>query len=103
MVSVQLVKEWLRVPRPDAALIDTIGYAFPSGHSAGAFFLALSACVLATGPSRPYVCVLAIIAAMLIGVSRVQLGVHTPLQVIAGFVIGAVWVYIWTLLKRSRS
>ena len=103
MVSVQALKEWLRVPRPEAALIDTIGYAFPSGHSAGAFFLALSACVLATGSSRPYVCVLALVAALLIGLSRIQLGVHTPLQVAAGFVIGVAWVSVWTLLKRSRK
>lgn len=106
IVSTQVLKNVLRIPRPDAALIDTIGYAFPSGHAAGATFLFACMCYLVRNVRKPLrysLYVLCAIAALAIGISRVQLGVHTPLQVVAGFLLGGLWAVIFIGVSKQKS
>ncbi len=100
LLSTIALKEVLQVARPVSSLIETTGYAFPSGHATGSLFLALSLCYLSRTLPKPLrfgVYVAALMTALVIGVSRLHFGVHTPLQVIAGFVLGAAWVgvYVW--------
>lgn len=105
MVSVQIMKEVLRIPRPTDALIETIGYAFPSGHAAGSAFLALSICHTVRTCKKPVrysVYVICFMSALAIGMSRVTLGVHTPLQVGAGYVIGALWAGVFVVLSMRK-
>jgi membrane-associated phospholipid phosphatase len=91
-----VLKEWIASPRPteDLAILkltDASNYSFPSGHSqmgAGiwtAFFLILA-------PLYPQVRIgiastIALIV-LLAGVSRSYLGVHFPIDVVAGWVVG---------------
>ena len=87
-------KEFFQVPRPPAVLpadsFHQLGNrfgatAFPSGHTAAAFALAG---VLALLPGRSAVRWLAIAAASLIGLSRIAVGAHWPLDVAAGMLTG---------------
>lgn len=107
IVIVNVLKETLQVPRPDTTLIETTGYAFPSGHAAGSLFLALVIsflCRKLTKPARYAVTFLALAFALTVGWSRTVLMVHTPLQVAAGFAIGLIFalLYIWLSTKGSR-
>jgi undecaprenyl-diphosphatase len=94
VISTSFLKELLHVARPEHPLIPTEGYAFPSGHAAGSLFLAIEICYSARHLARPLrylVYVLSLGAAFAIGISRVELGVHTPFQVVAGYFLGAAW------------
>lgn len=88
------VKPWAALPRPPAVLtpdlIHIIGKdlrsgSFPSGHSATAFALAaLLGAYLAPGWGRRAL----LLCAVLVGLSRMAVGVHWPLDVLVGAGIG---------------
>ncbi len=97
-------------PRPDLVPHGQIVYtsSFPSGHSmlSAVVYLTLGA-LLASGQTnlhvRAYVIGLAVFVTVLIGVSRVYLGVHWPTDVLAGWTAGAAWALIcWVLAERLR-
>ncbi|HVV33995.1 MAG TPA: phosphatase PAP2 family protein [Vitreimonas sp.] len=85
-------------PRPDlvAHAVETMGASFPSGHAtlSAAAYLTIGA-LLARGQEKrrvkTYIHVTAVLIALLIGVSRVYLGVHWPTDVLAGWCLGAAW------------
>jgi undecaprenyl-diphosphatase len=89
------LKETFQRPRPSIPhLMEAHGYSFPSGHTtiAAALFLILSYLWYRhtrnhrwLGPSA------SIFLALLIGISRLYLGVHYPSDVLAGFALGAAW------------
>jgi undecaprenyl-diphosphatase len=64
-------------------------FSFPSGHTSAAFVFAtlISLMVPALAPS-------AYIWAVLVGISRVYLGVHFPTDILAGTVLGMLSTYI---------
>lgn len=105
-ITAALGKHAIQAPRPEGALIEVTGYGFPSGHAAGSMFLALALCALASGlPRFPRYVVYALSAlfAVAVGTSRVYYMVHTPLQVFAGFLLGAFWALLfYALLKRMK-
>jgi membrane-associated phospholipid phosphatase len=72
------VGEWGRIYR------NTDPHSFPSGHAARAVMLA----TLAVGLAPPWLGLLLVIWAPLVGLARVLLGVHYPSDVIAGMFIG---------------
>lgn len=88
------LKHLLSVPRPPAVLaldaFHIIGPAFkassfPSGHTATAFAFAGTVCLLLR---RPAITVSLICVATLVGISRIVVGVHWPMDVLAGAVLG---------------
>lgn len=90
------LKELFKVPRPigqpgikSQHLETASGYSFPSGHSqsAASFWVSVMAAV-----RKGWVYTAGIIVILLVGLSRIYLGVHTPADVVSGFVIGTVWV-----------
>jgi undecaprenyl-diphosphatase len=98
-------------PRPQLVphLVDVTSSSFPSGHATDSaiVYLTLAALLARTVPepaSRIYVIGTAILLTLLIGVSRVYLGVHWPSDVAAGWTIGAAWALACSLAySRIRS
>lgn len=88
-------------PRPDlvAHLVDVHTLSFPSGHAMGAAvtYLTLGALIVRTERKRPlkaYVLTVAVTLTLLIGLSRLYLGVHWPTDVLAGWCAGSAWALI---------
>ena len=86
---------------------------FPSGHAmnAAAVYLTLGILLAETQPRRAqrvFLIGLAVLMVVLIGCSRVYLGVHWPSDVIAGWCVGSVWALAayrlnHRLLRRARD
>ena len=69
---------------------------FPSGHATGSmiFFLSVALLLAHRGPWRRWAAVAAVALAILVGTSRVMLGVHWPSDVVGGWAFGALWVIL---------
>ena len=103
-------------PRPPAsgALIPLPGsYAFPSGHALAAVLLYgvlafLLVRRLSGRGARVAVMLAAIVLIVLVGLSRVYLGVHWPSDAVAAWVLGGAWLtvcisaYLWWDRRRVR-
>lgn len=104
-----VLKHALKRVRPsgDLALIALpISSSFPSGHSMGSMCLALAAIEAAiVSPTMSIELKVASIIgctvyAVLVGISRVYLGVHWPSDVIAAWLLGGAWIATATGLNR---
>jgi len=97
-------------PRPDVVehLVSVTSASFPSGHAlaSATIYLTLGALLSRTSshPATSHIIMgIAITLTLLIGLSRIYLGVHYPSDVLAGWCIGALWAWgCWTLSKRWR-
>jgi membrane-associated phospholipid phosphatase len=67
------------------------GQSFPSGHTQGATTFWVS-CIVKV--RRKWIYIVGILAILLVGYSRLYLGVHYPVDVIGGMLIGFTWVFI---------
>ena len=96
------LKEIVQRPRPEGfRLIAETGYSFPSGHSmvAVAFYGFLIWLIIRYEEDRlqRWIWSLALFfVVIMIGVSRVYLGVHYFSDVVAGYCVAAVWLVIFT-------
>ncbi|OAN58143.1 phosphatase PAP2 family protein [Sphingomonas sp. TDK1] len=93
-----LLKIFLHRPRPDVVphLAHVSSASFPSGHAmiSAAVYLTLGMMVAQTQTSRwarAYLLGFSVLLVLLIGCSRVFLGVHWPSDVLAGWCFGAIW------------
>ena len=104
-----LLKQGFARPRPDVVphLVAADGYSFPSGHSFNAAVVYLGiGLVFAAMSRRPSlrrtIIGAAIAVSLLVGISRVMLGVHYPNDVMAGWMGGAGWTFlVFGLLSRN--
>jgi undecaprenyl-diphosphatase len=95
----QMLKLVFRRPRPEVLkLVEETGFSFPSGHSMSSliFFGFAAYLLIRYGKHRGrYLLAGAIgVLVLLIGLSRIYLGVHYASDVLAGFIIGAGWLII---------
>lgn len=108
------LKDFFERARPDMIyrLVDVNSVSFPSGHSV------MSAVVYLTQASllariqkkrsvRIYILTIALILTLLIGLSRVYLGVHYPTDVLAGWSLGLSWASFcwfaaWYLERKNK-
>lgn len=102
-----LLKQLVARARPEIEpLIQEIFYSYPSGHSMNAFvFYALMAyfCFHFSRNLNLGVIVgsFLILLILLIGFSRIYLGVHYPSDVLAGFFAGAAWFVTVLVVDRT--
>ncbi len=74
-----------------------INYAFPSGHTSRAFALAYSFGAVYSRWRFP-----ALLAAALIGFSRIYIGAHYPADVVAGTTLGIIVTIIYRKLLNNK-
>lgn len=89
-IIVHSLKKILSRERPYKILeqLNTFGinlkdYSFPSGHSAASFSIATTIAL-----NIPRLSIIVFVLAIIVGISRIYLGVHYPTDVAAGIIIG---------------
>jgi undecaprenyl-diphosphatase len=99
-------KYWIARVRPDIepGLVIVKTSSFPSGHAANSmiFYLTLALALTAGRRWHRLAAAGAILLSLLIGTSRVMLGVHWPSDVIGGWVFGILWVLLSLRLAERQ-
>lgn len=102
-----LVKNIVERPRPDivAPLALETSWSFPSGHAMMSMIAYLTfAAVLARSFKRPaprlFLLGAALLLSLMIGASRLYIGVHWPSDVLAGWLLGLAWFLLWRPATR---
>ena len=102
-----LLKAGVDRPRPDLVshLANETSLSFPSGHAmvSAVTYLTLGSLAARFLPGRTtkiFVLCLAVLTTLLVGVSRVYLGVHWPSDVLAGWCAGFAWAMLCWLAAR---
>jgi membrane-associated phospholipid phosphatase len=97
-------KYWIARVRPDAEphLVAVHTSSFPSGHATSSmiFYLTLALALTAGTRWHRVAAAGAIFLSLLIGTSRVMLGVHWPSDVIGGWAFGMLWVLLTLRLSE---
>lgn len=91
--------------RPDVVphLVDVSSASFPSGHAMNSamVYLTLGALLMSAEPSwrvRIFLMSAVILLTLIVGFTRMYLGVHWPTDVLAGWSVGAVWAIACSIL-----
>ncbi len=105
VTSNDMLKHFFRSPRTfwldkQVALIDESGYGIPSGHTQFATVLYF---FLAAWLKRGWVWILAILIVILMGLSRIYLGVHFVHDVVIGFLVGIVILLAYFVWKQRYA
>ena len=89
-----LIKIIIKEPRPHMVfenvipLLNKIDYSFPSGHAT--FFMGIAFAIFFSHKKAGYVFMF---FALIIGITRIITGVHFPIDIITGFILGAIIAY----------
>lgn len=105
------LKQFFQRVRPDFhRLIEIGGYSFPSGHAMNAFALysILTFLFWRHIPNRMGRTILILISSLfilMIGISRIYLGVHFPSDIIGGYFASGLWltIAIWFFQKYKEK
>lgn len=95
------LKDVFHRPRPELVphiLVTVSSHSFPSGHAMGSAIVYLTlgtmlAEAAETWRLKAYVLTVAVVLMLLVGSTRVFLGVHYPTDVLAGWAAGFVWAF----------
>ncbi len=91
------MKELIQEPRPfllnpSVQVIQVGGYSFPSNHAQTGLVLWMGLAMINT---RKWLSICAALLVLLIGFSRVYLGVHFPSDILAGWLIGGFLLFVF--------
>jgi undecaprenyl-diphosphatase len=111
MFASSLLKWLFSRPRPDLVphAMAVYTHSFPSGHAmlSAVVYLTLAALLArtqATVRAKRYLMVVAALLTLLIGMSRIYLGVHWPTDVLGGWAMGSSWALCcWLLMQWLQS
>jgi len=106
----RLLKIGFARPRPDIVAhgMYVSTESFPSGHAANStvVYLLLGmmlARVETSSHAKIFILAVSVLVTLLVGFSRVYLGVHWPADVLAGWLVGAVWALLcWYVLLHLQ-
>lgn len=105
-----VAKEFIDRSRPDLVPHGSIVHtaSFPSGHSmmAAVTYLTLGVLVARLQPRlylKVYIMSVAVLLTLLVGISRVYLGVHWPTDVAAGWLAGGAWSMTCLVVARNLA
>ena len=109
-LSMDLIKNIFKRQRPpvEYRIMDFPGYSFPSGHSfiSMCFYGILIYLIFKYVDNKflkyPLSALLCLLI-LLIGISRVYVGLHYPLDVVGGFCLGLFWIAFWLLIIKILS
>ncbi len=95
----KILKEIFQTPRPDNPLIPIEGYGFPSGHAMSAvIFYSLLILLFYKKIKHKFAkitfIVVSILIILLVGLSRIILNVHSVYDILGGYVIGLLWLFL---------
>jgi undecaprenyl-diphosphatase len=103
-----ILKQMFARPRPTVVphLREVMSASFPSGHAltSAVVFLTLGTLLMRVAEGRllKWYCIgVAMLTTMLVGMSRLYLGVHYPTDVLAGWLVGLSWALICWLVERA--
>lgn len=107
-MAVELLKQFFERPRPSIVphLRRVVSDSFPSGHAmqSAILYLTLGALMMHVAERRltKVFCIgMAILLTLLVGVSRVVIGVHYPTDVVGGWILGFLWAMgAWAISRR---
>jgi membrane-associated phospholipid phosphatase len=107
-VALNAILKWLvQRPRPVEIYAHTLpdSYSFPSGHAIFSFTFYLTIAAILTrsylSKSARSVWAIAVVIVVLIGASRITLGVHYISDVIGGYLVAAIWMLLILILNRG--
>ncbi|MEO8811601.1 MAG: phosphatase PAP2 family protein [Caulobacteraceae bacterium] len=114
LMLVNILKQVFGRERPPVAMHVMVvdNASFPSGHAMLSAIVYLSMATLVAHFSRSrsvgvYAICAGILVTLIVGASRVFLGVHWPTDVIAGWALGSAWAMLWWLIalwvERRRT
>lgn len=106
--ATDIVKDALARPRPPAAVLEHFTYSFPSGHTTNSTTTYGLLALVAWRSRRPrairgIAVALGITLPILVGLSRIGLGVHFPSDVLGGWLLGLAFVSLGAVLIRATG
>ena len=107
----QFLKITCRIPRPwvkdpsftivESARAEATGYSFPSGHTQSSVSTFGG---IANTTKLPWIKTLAIVLAILVPLSRMYLGVHTPQDVLVSVAVALILIFLFhPIIKKSET
>ena len=103
----QMLKAIFSRPRPfELMLIEETGYSFPSGHTMLAlafygFLIYVIWQINLSKKAKKFLTVLLVIIILLIGLSRIYLGVHYPSDILGGFMASLAYLIVFIKLVKK--